>query len=100
MIDPIDPNNSQDVDPYLIKTDSIGNVEWSRLLGNPDCREDYVTVDLSINGKIICGTSYSDTCWGYGDNLGKINVSTQNTKVEYIYKLQVKLYDKKVYVLN
>jgi hypothetical protein len=27
-------------------------------------------------------------------------VSTQNTKVEYIYKLQVKLYDKKVYVLN
>jgi len=27
-------------------------------------------------------------------------VSAQNTKVEYIYKLQVKLYDKKVYVLN
>ena len=33
-------------------------------------------------------------------HLKKNDVSTQNTKVEYIYKLQVKLYDKKVYVLN
>ena len=71
---PIDPNNAQDDDPYLLKTDTIGNVQWSRHLGNPDCREEYVMIDISLDGKIICGTSYSDTCWGYGDNLGKINI--------------------------
>lgn len=66
--------SSQDDDPYLIKTDSSGIVQWSRHLGNPDCYEEYTMVDQTMDGNIICGTTFSDTCWGSADCLSLINL--------------------------
>lgn len=70
---PVDANNSQDNDPYIIKTDAMGNMQWSRQLGNPDCRDDCVMADQALDGNIICGTTFSDTCWGSGECLSLIN---------------------------
>ncbi|TSA23547.1 MAG: T9SS C-terminal target domain-containing protein [Bacteroidetes bacterium] len=71
---PSNGSSSQDNDPILIKTDSIGNQEWLRYLGNPVCREDYSMIDLANDGNIICGTTYSDSCWGSGEYYNKINI--------------------------
>lgn len=70
---PVDANNSQDNDPYLIKTDVLGNLQWSRQLGNPYCREEFAMVDQALDGNIVCGTTFSDTCWGSGECLSLIN---------------------------
>jgi hypothetical protein len=85
IIAPIDPNNSQDNDPYLIKTDSIGNFMWSRHLGNPYCCEDRPMVDISSDGNIICGTDFSDSCWGSGEHYGKINILKINNSNTLIW---------------
>lgn len=55
--------STQDATPYLIKTDSLGNTQWTLNLGNLDCRETDVSVDMALDGNIQVGTYYSDTCW-------------------------------------
>ena len=42
-------------------------------------------VDLAKDGTIICGTTYSDTCWGYGDYQDKINIVKINNSNEVIW---------------
>jgi hypothetical protein len=71
---PISGSASQDDDPILIKTDSSGNQQWLRHLGNPDCTEEYAMVDLAIDGNVLAGTIYSDSCWGPNDHFSKINI--------------------------
>ena len=71
---PSNGSSTQDNDPYLIKTDSLGNVQWTKKLGNPYCREECVMVDQALDGNIICGTTFSDTCWGSSGWLSLINV--------------------------
>ena len=71
---PSNGSSSQDNDPILIKTDSSGNQQWLRHLGNPDCREEWVMVDLAQDGNIVCGTIYSDTCWSSNEHLSKVNI--------------------------
>ena len=59
-----DPYSSsqQGIDPIIVKFDSLGNIKWTRLLGNPDCEEDWAFVDIAKDGNIQIGTNYSDTC--------------------------------------
>jgi hypothetical protein len=57
-----DGSTSQDDDPILIKTDSLGNQLWLLFLGNSQCLEEYAVVDLAKDGNIQCGSSFSDTC--------------------------------------
>lgn len=64
---------THDATPFLLKTDSIGNQQWSLNLGNPDCRETDISVDLSLDGNIQVGTYYSDTCYGGNGYDAKIN---------------------------
>jgi len=71
---PISGSASQDDDPILIKTDSLGNQQWLRHLGNPDCTEEYAMVDLALDGNVLAGTIYSDSCWGSNDHFSKINI--------------------------
>jgi len=82
---PISGSASQDDDPILIKTDSSGNQQWLRHLGNPDCTEEYAMVDLCLDGNIIAGTIYSDSCWGSNDHFSKINIIKINNNNTIIW---------------
>lgn len=66
--------STQDATPCLIKTDSIGNTQWTLNLGNPDCRETDVSVDVALDGNIQVGTYYSDTCWSDNGYEARINL--------------------------
>ncbi|MBE0646973.1 MAG: T9SS type A sorting domain-containing protein [Bacteroidales bacterium] len=72
---------TQGSDAYLIKTDSSGISEWQLHLGNPDCHEEFAMVDTAIDGNILVGTEYSDTCWGWSEWKARINlVKIRNDK--------------------
>ena len=49
-------------DPVVVKFDSIGNFQWGNVFGNPNCYEDYSSVDIAKDGNIQIGTFYSDSC--------------------------------------
>lgn len=65
----------QDSDPFLIKTDSLGNTEWQLRLGSQECYEEYAVVDIAKDGNIQSGSIFSDTCWGWDTWKARINLS-------------------------
>ncbi len=46
-------------DVYLVKTDSIGNLEWQKTYGGPDWDFGYSLKQTHDGGFIICGQTYS-----------------------------------------
>jgi hypothetical protein len=70
---PAGGSSSQDTDPIIIKTNSIGNQQWSLHLGNPDCRDNYAMVGIANDGNIQVGTEYSDTYWSESGYKARIN---------------------------
>ena len=65
---------SQDNDPIIIKTDSVGNQQWIKHLGNPDCCEETSYIDVTTDGNILEGSFYSDSCMGWTTYLSRINL--------------------------
>lgn len=63
----------QYIDGLIIKVDSLGNQQWLKHIGNPICRDGSVFVDLALDGNIMAGTVYSDTCYGNDNFFSKIN---------------------------
>jgi hypothetical protein len=61
------------VDPIMIKTDSLGNQEWTKNLGGP-FKEFPPMISLSKDGNIIVGSSYADTMYTPDIPLSRINI--------------------------
>jgi hypothetical protein len=72
----VDPQNttSQDADPIIIKTDSIGNQKWIKNLGSPVCCEEPAYIDTTYDGNILAGSTYSDSCSGWATYWDRINL--------------------------
>jgi hypothetical protein len=83
----LDPSNTtlQDVDPVIIKTDSNGNQQWLKHLGNPFCEEESAMVDKAFDGNIQVGCTYSDSCVGFGDYFDRINFIKLRNNSEVIW---------------
>jgi hypothetical protein len=97
---PSNGSSSQDNDPILIKTDSLGNQKWLKHLGNPNCLEDFAMVDLAQDGNIICGTTYSDSCTGSDQSYGRINILKINNLSNIIWDKKHWLWLEKIKVLQ
>jgi len=82
---PINGSSSQGTDPIIIKTNIYGNQQWLRYFGNAECRDDWVSVDISDDWNIICGTIYSDSCWGSNDHFSEINIIKINNSNNIIW---------------
>ena len=65
-------SNTQGCDPIIIKTDSLGNQQWLKHLGNPNCREEFAMVDIALDGNLQIDTAYSDSCYGNDDYFSRI----------------------------
>jgi hypothetical protein len=48
-------------DAYLVKTDALGNPEWSRTYGGLDWDEAYMVIKTSDGGYAFCGEYYSSS---------------------------------------
>jgi hypothetical protein len=67
------PGYPYTVDPFIIKTDSLGNHEWTKNLGGP-YKDFNPMVTLSIDGDILVGTSYADSMLTPDIPLSRINL--------------------------
>jgi len=67
------PGYPYTVDPVLIKTDSLGNQEWTKNLGEP--YKDFTPmVAISTDGNIIVGTSIADSMLTPDVPISRINI--------------------------
>lgn len=60
-------------DIYLLKIDSLGNIQWTKTIGGPDWDFGYGIELTSDSGFIICGKSYSFTNGGSDAYIVKTN---------------------------
>jgi hypothetical protein len=67
------PGYPASVDPIIIKTDSLGNQEWTKNLGGP-FKDFTPMISLSQEGNIIVGTSYGDSMYTPDIPLSRINI--------------------------
>ena len=66
-------NNSGNRDIYLIKTDQIGNEQWSQVFGGTGWDEGQSVQQTSDGGYIITGTKDDDICLIKTDQNGNVN---------------------------
>ncbi len=71
-------------DTYIVKTDSIGNIEWERWQGGVDNDYGFLAHQLPDNGYVISSDTKSFGNGGYDVNLTRIGTSG-NTLWNYYY---------------
>ncbi len=79
-------------DPFVIKTDSVGNVLWYRILGNPNQKDGGAAVAITSQGDYIVALGYSTYTysWPSDDSWGQLNVLKLNANG---YTIWNKMYD-------
>jgi len=66
------PGHSETGDPIVIKTDSLGNQQWTKNLGGP-IKDNKAMLCLDYDGNILVGTNYGDEMSG-DDVYSRINI--------------------------
>lgn len=67
-------------DVFLVKTDSLGNVQWQKAYGGSDWDFGYSVRQLSDSGFIICGQTYS-----FGAGNGDVYIIRTNSKGDTLW---------------
>src|SRR6185436_14880475 len=58
-------SNTSIFDLYILKTDSVGNIQWTRTHGTPATKEEgYDLMQINDNGYLIWGSTYTGTPFG------------------------------------
>jgi hypothetical protein len=78
------PGYQYTVDPVLIKTDSLGNKQWTKNLGGP-FKDSSPMVSIASDGNIIVGTSYADTMATPTAAISRINLIKLSNEGEIIW---------------
>jgi hypothetical protein len=66
-----DPAVYHSLDALVIKTDSLGNEEWTKTFGNPNVDDDMAHVALADDGNYLVATVYGEWQFGNESRIGK-----------------------------
>ena len=93
------PGYPSTVDPVLIKTDSLGNQEWTKNLGGP-YHDSNPMVSISFDGNIIVGTSYGDTMATPDNPISRINIIKLDNEGNVIWNRKYGTSERSKYLHN
>ncbi|MEZ5197179.1 MAG: hypothetical protein R2764_12465 [Bacteroidales bacterium] len=66
------PGIDHSLDAMVVKTDSLGNEEWTKYYGNPDVDDDMAFVALANDGNYLVATVYGEYIWTNEERAGRI----------------------------
>jgi len=66
-----EPGNDHTQDAMVIKTDSLGNEEWTQYYGNPDVDDDMAFVELANDGNYFVATVYGEWVYSSSHRIGR-----------------------------
>ncbi|MBN2174532.1 MAG: hypothetical protein JW731_10380 [Bacteroidales bacterium] len=79
------PGLYHSLDAMVIKTDSLGNEEWTRYYGNPDVDDDMAFVALAGDGNYLVATVYGEYIWTPEARAGRIYILKIDENGEIIW---------------
>jgi hypothetical protein len=75
----------QSLDALVIKTDSLGNEEWTKTFGNPNVDDDMAHVAMADDGNYLVATVYGEWEFGNDSRIGKQCIYKVNQQGQNIY---------------
>jgi hypothetical protein len=66
-----DPAVYHSLNALVIKTDSLGNEEWTKTFGNPNVDDDMAHVAMTDDGNYLVATVYGEFTFGNENRIGK-----------------------------
>jgi hypothetical protein len=83
-----DPAVYHSLNALVIKTDSLGNEEWTKTFGNPNVDDDMAHVALADDGNYLVATVYGEWIFSYETRAGKqciYKVNQQGQTIDIYY---------------
>ena len=76
------------LDALVIKTDSLGNEEWTKTYGNPNVDDDMAHVAIADDGNYLVATVYGEWKFGNDYRIGKqciYKINPQGQTIEFLF---------------
>jgi hypothetical protein len=89
------PINNQSGEPLVVKTDSIGNLQWVRNLGG-EYMDTHAIVTNSSDGNILVLSAYADSISGGDEWAKKIHITKLTNDNQIVFD---RMYNRKLYML-
>lgn len=83
-----DPPVYHSMNALVIKTDSLGNEEWTKTFGNPNVDDDMAHVAMADDGNYLVATVYGEWIFTYDDRAAKqciYKINPQGQTIETYY---------------
>jgi len=84
-----DPSVYHSLDALVIKTDSLGNEEWTKTYGNPNVDDDMALVALADNGNYLMATVYGEWVVSPATRTGRIYLVKLNNEGTTIWQKKI-----------
>jgi hypothetical protein len=89
------PINNQSGEPLVVKTDSLGNLQWVRNLGG-EYMDTHAIVTNSSDGNILVLSAYADSISGGDEWAKKIHITKLTNDNQIVFD---RMYNRKLYML-
>ena len=90
----------QTLDAMLIKTDSLGNEEWTKFYGNPTVDDDMALVAMADDGNYLVATVYGEWEVSPTSRTGRISLLKIDNEGNSIWQKKIGPKDRNVYLKN
>ena len=95
-----DPAEYHSLDALVIKTDSLGNEEWTKTYGNPNVDDDMAHVALADDGNFLVATTYGEWVVSPSSRTGRICLVKVNTEGITIWQKKIGPKMRRCYIDN
>jgi len=73
------PGTDHSLDAMVVKTDSLGNEQWTKYFGNPDIDDDMAFVQMAGDGNYIVATVYGEEIITSDERRGRVAIMKIDT---------------------
>lgn len=84
-----EPGIDHSQDAMIIKTDSLGNEQWTKYYGNPDVNDAMAHVTMADDGNYLVATVYGDVIFGPSLRTGRIYLAKIDNNGNTIWEKEV-----------
>lgn len=84
-----DPSEYHTMDALVIKTDSLGNEEWTKTFGNPNVDDDMALVAMADDGNFLITSVYGEWIVSPGTRTGRICLVKVNNEGVTIWQKKI-----------
>ena len=83
------PGQYHSMDAMVVKTDSLGNEQWTKYFGNPDVDDDMAFVQMADDGNYLVATVYGEHVLTPDARIGRVSLIKLNDAGDIIWEKKI-----------